>query len=352
MENLHFGLPPTGGKAHKIMGIQCKVTVVARSASKRVYPEVFMNRMKYGVGIFVLCCASAFAMPMGSAARSVVPSTAQQIISVDYRALKNSDTAMALKQQVLPPALKEFETALKGVGIDPDQDLDQLTFASYRTAKNGTRTVGIAQGEFQEKLVLKKITLHKIKPVKYHDSDLYPMAGGMQMTFLDDNTLLFADATSLKGALDARDGYTAALDTNNKVTDMMGSVDSGTVWSILDQKGTQNMMLSALGDAAKLADFDTVKQRLLGSRYTMNFQNGVNFDLDVVTEDSVTAATLSTLVKAGVLYKKMTATPIEKVALDSVTINSDSSDLQMHFKTDDKQFQSLLHSDLFAAVSK
>jgi hypothetical protein len=227
-----------------------------------------------------------------------------------------------------------------------------LTFASYRTAKNGTRTVGIAQGEFQEKLVLKKITLHKIKPVKYHDSDLYPMAGGMQMTFLDDNTLLFADATSLKGALDARDGYTAALDTNNKVTDMMGSVDSGTVWSVLDQKGTQNMMLSALGDAAKLADFDTVKQRLLGSRYTMNFQNGVNFDLDVVTEDSVTAATLSTLVKAGVLYKKMTATPIEKVALDSVTINSDSSDLQMHFKTDDKQFQSLLHSDLFAAVSK
>jgi hypothetical protein len=133
---------------------------------------------------------------------------------------------------------------------------------------------------------------------------------------------------------------------------MMGSVDSGTVWSVLDQKGTQNMMLSALGDAAKLADFDTVKQRLLGSRYTMNFQNGVNFDLDVVTEDSVTAATLSTLVKAGVLYKKMTATPIEKVALDSVTINSDSSDLQMHFKTDDKQFQSLLHSDLFAAVSK
>ncbi|HWF90865.1 MAG TPA: hypothetical protein VN684_01210, partial [Terriglobales bacterium] len=64
-----------------------------------------MNRMKYGVGIFVLCCASTFAMPMGSAARSVVPSTAQQIISVDYRALKNSDTAMALKQQVLPPAL-------------------------------------------------------------------------------------------------------------------------------------------------------------------------------------------------------------------------------------------------------
>jgi hypothetical protein len=84
----------------------------------------------------------------------------------------------------------------------------------------------------------------------------------------------------------------------------------------------------------------------------MNFTNGVNFDMDVVTSDSVTAATLSSLVKAGVLYRKMTATPIEKVALENVSVNSDSSNLQMHFKADDKQFQGLMHSDLFAAVSK
>src|SRR2546430_3915535 len=122
--------------------------------------------------------------------------------------------------------------------------------------------------------------------------------------------------------------------------------------SVLDQQGTQNMLRSALGDASRLADYETVKKRILGSRYTMNFANGVNFDLDVVTSDSVTAGTLSSLLKAGMLYKKMTATPIEKVALEGVTVNSDSSNLQMHFKSDDKQFQSLLHSDLFAAVSR
>jgi len=133
---------------------------------------------------------------------------------------------------------------------------------------------------------------------------------------------------------------------------MIGSVESGTVWSVLDQQGTQNMLLSALGDAGKLADFDTVKKRVVGSRYAMNFTNGVNFDLDVVTSDSVTAATLSSLVKAGVLYRKMTSTPIEKVALENVSVNSDSSNLQMHFKADDKQFQSLIHTSLFAAVSR
>ena len=199
---------------------------------------------------------------------------------------------------------------------------------------------------------VKKMKLNKTKPVKLRSADIYPMPAGMQMTFLDENTLLFGDSGALRGALDARDGYSYTLDSNTQIADMIGSVESGTVWSVLDQQGTQNMLHSALGDASGLADYDTVKKRIMGSRYTMNFESGVNFDLDVVTSDSMTATTLSSLLKAGMLYKKMSATPTEKLALDNVTVNSDSSNLQMHFKADDKQFQGLLHSPLFAAVSK
>ncbi|MEP6642937.1 MAG: hypothetical protein ABJA69_00470 [Acidobacteriaceae bacterium] len=300
----------------------------------------------------LLAITPASGIPLGTSARGVIPSQVQQIICVDYRALKNSGTAMALKQQVLPPSLKEFEVALKGVGIDPEKDVEQLTFASYRSGKQGLKVVGVAQGSFSMKTVLKKMVANKIKGLRLRNTNIYPMSGGMQMTFLDEGTLLFGDSGALRGALDSRDGFSPTLDSNNQIADMIGSVESGTVWSVLDQQGSQNMMLSALGDAAKLADFDTVKKRILGSRYTMNFNSGVNFDMDVLTSDSVTATTLSSLVKAGVLYKKMSATPVEKVALDSVTVNSDSSNLQMHFRSDDKRFQSLMHSDLFAAVSK
>ena len=300
-----------------------------------------MKILKCSLCVLLLLSASAWPMPLGSSARTVIPSDIQQIISVDYRALKNSDTAMALKQQVLPPSLKEFERALRGVGIDPDRDVEQLTFASYRSGKQGVRVVGLAQGQFPTATVLKKMRLNKVKPIKLRNSDIYPMPAGMQMSFLDDNTLLFGDSGALRGALDARDGYSYTLDSNTQIADMIGSVDSGTVWSVLDQQGTQNM-----------ADYDTIKKRILGSRYTMNFQSGVNFDLDVITSDSMTATTLSSLLKAGMLYKKMSATPTEKLALENVTVNSDSSNLQMHFKADDKQFQGLMHSPLFAAVSK
>ena len=309
-----------------------------------------MNRVKVLLTLLILT-SSAWALPLGSSARTVIPSDVQQIISVDYRSMKNSNTAMALKAQVLPDNLKQFEAALKGVGIDPEKDVDQLTFASYRM-KQAMRVMGVAQGSFSGKLVAKKMALRKVKPVKYRTADIYPMANGMEMSFLEEDTLLFGDHAAIKDALDARDGYTTTLDSNNQIVDMIGSVDSGTVWSVLDQQGTQNMMRSALGDASKLGDYETIKKRLLGSRYAMNFNNGVNFDLDVLTSDSVTASTLSTLVQAGMLYRKMSASATEKVALENVTVNSDSSNIQFHFKTDDKQFQALLHSDLFAAVSK
>jgi len=299
----------------------------------------------------LLLVSMAYAMPLNSSARSSIPADLLQLISVDYRALKDSPTAMALKQQVLPDNLKQFEAALKNIGIDPDKDVDTLAFASFRAGKQGVRGVGVADGPFDKKLVLKKMKLQKFVPKKYGTADLYPMEGGFVMSFLDDSTLLFGDPTAIRVALDTSSGKVLGLDTNGDMADMMSSVDSAPVWSILDQQGTQNMMRSALGDAAKVADYETVKKRLLGSRYTMNFSSGVNFDLTVVTSDTVTAGTMSSLVKAGILYKKMSATPAEKVAVDNTTVDSDGSNLMLHFKASDQQFQSLMHSELFAAVS-
>jgi hypothetical protein len=294
-------------------------------------------------------CASA--MPMPSSARSMVPSEIQQVIGVDYRALKDSPTAQAMKQQLLPENIKQAEQALKGIGIDVDRDVDQLTIASFRTGKKGLQSIWVAQGSFSAKKVVRKMRLKKVTPTKYASALIYPMSSGMDMVFLDDNTMAFGDSASLHSAIDARDGKRPALDSNAQMAEMMAAVDGSAVWSILDKEGTQNMMHSALGEASSVADYEQVKKRLLGSRYTMTFDNGVKFDMNVLTSDSMTAATLSSLLKAGMLYKKLNASPVEKSAIDSMSVDSDSSNLQVHFKTDDQKFQTFLHSDLFAAVS-
>jgi len=280
-----------------------------------------------------------------------VPSEIQQLIGVDYRALKDSPTAQALKAQVLPENLKEFEVALKGIGIDTDRDLDQLDFASFRTEKKGIQVIGVAQGSFSAKALIKKMKLKKISPTKYGTTSIYPMDGGFVMTFLDDNTLAFGTSDSLHSALNTRDGKRPSMDSNSVMTDQMSAVDSAALWSILDQQGTQAVIFSAMGDASKVGDYDSLKKRILASRYTMNFQSGVNLDFSVLTSDSMTAATLSTIFKGVMLYKKLNATPVEKTAIDSTTVDSDSANLQVHFKSDDQKFQALMHSPLFAAVS-
>jgi len=301
--------------------------------------------------VLLLWAAAGMAMPIASSARALVPSEIQQLIGVDYRSLKDSPTAQKLKDQVLPQDLKDFEASLKGVGIDSENDVDQLNFISFRTAKVGIQTVCVAQGSFSAKAVLKKFKLKKITAAKYGTTLVYPMGNGFVMTFLDDNTMAFGPEASLHSALDTRDGKRASMDSNQTMTDQMSAVDGSPVWSILDQLGTQAMVRSFLGDAAKIADYDTVKKRILASRYAMSFQNGVTFDLSVETADSMTAATLSSVAKAGILYKKMNATPAEKAAFDAATVDSDGSNLQMHFKSDDQKFQSLMQTPLFAAIS-
>src|SRR5438045_1453925 len=181
----------------------------------------------------VILAGTALGAPLGGSVRPAIPAEVQQIICVDYRALKNSDTAQQLKAQVLPDNVKQFETALKGIGIDPERDVDTLTFISYRHPKQGLKVVGAAQGIFANKIVLRKLRLKKIRPTKYRDAELYPMSEGMEMSFLDDTTLLFGDTGAVRGALDARDGYVTTIDSNPDMSNLISDVESGTVWSIL-----------------------------------------------------------------------------------------------------------------------
>lgn len=311
--------------------------------------------MKQSVTCLFLAAAMslpASAASLSSNAQTVIPSAVQQIISVDYRDLRDSQTAQALRDRVMPDNVKQFETALKGAGIDPNKDVEQLTFVSYRADKGMLRSVGIAQGAFKQREFLAKMKVKKIKPQKYLLSDIYPMGNGMQMVFLDPTTILFGENSAIKGAIDVRDNGAESVQTNNVIDDLMTSVQNASIWSVLDQQGTQNMMRSALGEAGSLTDYDTVKKRLLASDYTMNFASGVTFDLNIKTSDPVTAASISGLMKAGLLYKRMSGTPTEKMAMEETTVESSNDLVQMHFKSNDQQFQALLKSDLFAAVSK
>ncbi|MDE1175137.1 MAG: hypothetical protein PW789_00850 [Edaphobacter sp.] len=286
-------------------------------------------------------------------AKASIPKDIQQLIVVDYRAMQNSSAAMDMKDRVLPPELKRLETALKTSGLKVDQDADILTFAAFRESASSTRIVGIAQGQFHTREIMANFAKNKIKPVAMRNNNIYPMGqNGMSVVFLNQTTMVFGEKDAVRAALDARDGITQNFLANSDMMNEMVAVDQKAVWSLLDQKGTQTMMRSVLGDAAQLADYDTVRNRMKSSRYTMDFENGVKFDMAVVMGDTMTAATCATLLKGVSILKKTQGTSLEKSALDQTTIDSNSGTLTVSYSSSDGQFASLLSSPLFQSVVK
>jgi hypothetical protein len=224
------------------------------------------------------------------------------------------------------------------------------SFALARV-KRPLETVGVAQGQFSVQEIVANFRAQKVKATLVRTNRVYPLAKtGMVVCFVDPSTMVFGDSEAVTKALDARDGMTPSLESNGPMMEAMNAVDTEPLWSILDQKGTQTMMKQVLGEAGSITDFETVQKRLQSSWYGMNFQHGVKFDLTISTGDTFAAATISSLLTAAVMLRKMSGSDAEKQALSATSLSSDSGRLSIHFATSDAQFSSLLQSPLFRGM--
>jgi hypothetical protein len=297
----------------------------------------------------------ARAAQLSTDARTAVPHDVQQLVVIDYRAMENSTAAMDLRGRVMPPELKEFDEALTKSGLNENHDVEQLAFALFRPSSTGEAliTVGIAQGQFPIQDILANFAKNKVKPKLIRTNKVYPLAKtGMVLCFVDASTMVFGSSDAVKKALDARDGVEPNMLSNNGMMDAMKTVDTASLWSILDEKGTRVMMKQVLGEAGagSVTDFETVQKRLQGSWYGMDIQHGVKFDLTISTGDTFAAATISSLLTAAVLVRKMSGSDAEKQALADTAIASNSGNMSIHFAATDNDFSSLLRSPLFQSM--
>ena len=301
-------------------------------------------------------------------ARGAIPHDVQQLVVVDYRAMQDSTAAMNLRNRVMPPELKQFDDALSKFTLKPvlpngkpstnpgepmDQYVDELAFALFRpsSTSDALQSVGIAQGQFPTEDILASFRAQKIKPTMVRANSIYPMSRtGMVLCFVDPSTMIFGSKESVTKALNARDGMASSMLTNGSMMNAMQSVDSNPLWSILDSQGTQTMMKQLLGEAGSVANLDSVKQRLDGSWYSMDFSHGVRFDLTIATGDSFAAATVSSLMTAAVMVRKMTGSDSEKAALNDTSIASSAGNLTIHYASSDSDFDALLQSPLFQTM--
>jgi hypothetical protein len=296
----------------------------------------------------------AQAAQLSTDARSAIPHDLQQLVVIDYRAMQNSSAAMELRDRVMPPELRQFDEALRKSGLNDNHDVDQLAFALFRPDNSKSdvlQTVGVAQGQFSMDEIMANFHKQKLRATLVRTNKIYPMTkAGMVLCFVDPSTMIFGQKEAVTKALDARDGQAANMLSNTIMMDAMRSVDAEPLWSILDAPGTQTMMKVLLGEAGSIADYDTIRKRLEASWYSMNFAHGVKFNLTIQTGDSFAAATVSSLMNAAVVLRKMSGSETEKAALNNTTISSSAGKLMVRFAANDNEFSNLLQSSLFKSV--
>lgn len=315
--------------------------------------KTFLRVSISAIAVLFAAAVSAPAAQLSTDARTSIPRDVQQLVTIDYHAMENSTAAMNLKARIMPAELKRFEDALHKSGLDENHDVEQLAFALFRGKSGEERldTVGIAQGQFSVQEIVANFRKQKLKRTLLRTNKIYPLAKtDMVVCFVDPSTMVFGDMGAVKKALDARDGITPNLLNNGSMMAAMKSVEDEPLWSILDLKGTQIMMRQVIGEAGSASDYETVRKHLQTSWYSMDFQHGVKFDLTISTSDPFSAATLSSLLSAGLTVRKMSGTAAEKQALSATSIASDGGRMTIHFSTTDAQFVGLLQSPLFRGM--
>jgi hypothetical protein len=318
--------------------------------------ELVKVLVKISIASTLLAAANlALAAQLSTDARTAIPHEVQQLVVIDYRAMQNSPAAMDLRGRVMPPELKQFDDALTKSGLNENHDVEQLAFALFRPTPgtDALVTVGVAQGQFPVQDILANFRKQKVKATALRTNRIYPLAKtGMVLCFVDASTMVFGGKDAVQKALDARDGVDQSLLTNNSMMDAMKTVHNAALWSILDEKGTQTMMKQVLSEAGagSVTDYETVRKRLQASWYGMDFQHGVKFDLTISTGDTFAAATISSLLTAAVMVRKLSGSDVEKQALSDTSIASNSGRMSIHFAASDTEFASLLHSPLFQGM--
>ncbi len=308
--------------------------------------------------LIALAAAVALAVPaaraaeLGATAQSVLPASTRQIISVNYHRLSTNSLAQRIEGQVLPAEMRNISNLLSRGGVNIQQDLNRLTFATYATGKS-IGLIGVAEGNFEafQPRHFFVPTPRFPHPPQY-DGVTYYEANGMDFYLPDSSTFVFGDAQAIREAIKVQSGAVNSLDNNSNLSDLIDGTESSDVWSVLNAAGTQGLVMSLASGAS---DFNpaSLARHFQGSRYTINFSSDVKVNLELMTDDPISAGLASTGLRAAVLYKAyQTRNPALKNLLNQIEVDSAGDDAFLQVESPQSQVAALLNSSLFRSIMR
>ncbi len=331
-----------------------------------------MNVKKFGIiailaAIFSMAPLAARAGSLGSDVLSLFPKDSGEFAYADLKEARQYPWFNQLKEQMLPPKFREFESFLASAGVDPNSQVTEVAWAlvssKSSTSSNGISVpsadsiVGIALGQFQPSAAEAYFTSKKLPIVKVRTFSLFAFGGGsgpsdLFFFFIDSSTAAFGQRQLLEKMIAVRYGEGEGLYANADFSSLVNSANGrGTVWAVLDPAYTRLAMQQLVPEAAQFPAAAQLTSKLKAMTISMKGGSGVDAKFEAVCGSTDDANTFAALLQAGLMYRKYqvgNSNPDLAAMLDSAQVAPAGDRLDVTLTLSDDQVQSLIKRNTFA----
>jgi hypothetical protein len=236
-------------------------------------------------------------------ALNTFPADTLQVAYTNLAALRSLPVYPQIRQRMLNRQLRAFEDFLRPMGIEPEQDIDEVMLGWRGEMVGPAGYLGLAAGRFQPN-VIQKNAEHAGLPVRQYDgANLYAFGSGgdpddVFFTFLDSTLAAFGRLGDVKAMLDARQGSLNALNANSDFVNWQGELD-GTApqWGTLNGKSAGNLAgLWLAPSGQKSVDLGSLGRSVRALLYRVQWDTGFTAQIIMVCDTPESAAGFSSLI--------------------------------------------------------
>jgi hypothetical protein len=306
---------------------------------------------------------------LGSDILSMFPKDSGEIAYADLKEARAFPWFTQLKEQMLPPKFREFETFLSSAGVDPNTQVTELAWAlvpsQTTTGKDGVsvpstdQIVGIALGQFQPSSAEAYFTAKKLPIVKIRTFSLFAFGGGsgpndLFFFFIDSSTAAFGPRQQLEKLISVRYGEEQGLYSNADFSTLVDQANgNGTVWAVLNPAYTRLAMQQLVPETSQFPAAAQLTSKLKAMTISIKGGSGVDAKFEAVCGSTEDANTFAALLQAGLMYKKYqmgSTNPDLGQLLDSAQITPAGDRLDLKLSLTDDQMLSLIRRNTFAVT--
>jgi hypothetical protein len=277
-----------------------------------------------GVIVFLVsvCNPVARAGSLTTEAVSIFPANTTEFGFTDLQQARALSWFPALRSQVLPAQLWQFEQLLASPGMDPDSHVEGVAWGVVSSAAQqappsqgasaGGEMFVVALGQFSPESTDAYFRSKKLTVVKVRDYPLYPVSGSgsgdLFFSFMNSTVAVLGGRKELERVIGIRYGEEQSLLSNAELAPLIAEANGRSiVWGILNASSAQAEMEKIAPVVNAFPQSQALLSELRAFTLEIDADAAIRSRFEAVCASSGDADTFATLLRADQQYQRSAA---------------------------------------------